>query len=73
MAQTAQERLTDFLQNVAVMSIDQLAKQYLIIAETGAEDETREGRAYYVRLLELLDAIGELRWPDTWRETRLAA
>lgn len=58
-----------FIQSAAVMPIDQLAKKYLAFAEARAEDECHAGRDYATRILTLLDAIGNLRWPDVWRPT----
>lgn len=60
------------LSNLALMTEAELVEFYWATAESGAETESQEARRECELLLNVVDAIGELKFPY-WRETKLAA
>ena len=55
------------------MSQEKLIEQYMVAGEAMQEEETREGRVIYQRTLKAIEAIGTLRFGDSFDRALEAA
>lgn len=56
----------NIIRDIAMMSVAELAEYYAITGENGGETDNREMRDYCSRLIDVIDAIGNLKFPDDW-------
>lgn len=66
-------RTQQTLSNLVLMSAAELAEFYWATAENYAEEEDREVKFRGTKLLNAIDAIGEVNFPDDWWEIKAAA
>jgi hypothetical protein len=66
----ATRRLELFIRNAALMDLRTLAGQYEEVVEAGGSEEDHFKREYYRRLLVLLDAIADLKFPFDWENAK---
>jgi hypothetical protein len=67
--QTAR-RLAQSVRDLADMTIDALEDSYSTASEQGGSDENPEGRRFYARVCNLIDAVGTFRFGDEWERRK---
>ena len=58
------------IRNIACMQLSELAEYYAVTGEQGGETDNRETRDYCSRILDLVDAVGNLKFPGEWTDAK---
>lgn len=70
---TATERTENLIRNIAVMNISEIVEFYIATGEDGGSTDNRETRDYCSRVLALVEAVGELKFPGEFQAALEAA
>jgi len=55
------------IRNIACMSVSELVEYYIITGEDGGSSDNRETIDYCSRLIDVIEAVGNLKFPDEFQ------